>query len=201
MSRFPKLLLLSCTLASSPALAGFDHELPLDQNGIWARRYQTGLENGVIVLELAGSLWFGNDNELGHTFWQTIDASAISGIGAVVMKRSFGRARPYQGNDPNAWFKGSGYQSFPSGEVTLQASFVTPFIANYGRQDPWIWALEILPVYDAFARMKSQAHWQSDVIAGWVLGTGVGYWSTTRALPLSVEFLPRGLSVGFSKRF
>jgi hypothetical protein len=189
-----------CTHAGSGPL-GIDHELALDQNGIWARQYQTGLENGVIALEVAGSLWFGNDNELGHTFWQTIDSSAISGIGATVLKYAFSRARPYQGNDPNAWFKGSGHQGFPSGEVTLQASFVTPFIANYGRQDPWIWALEVLPVYDAFARLKSQAHWQTDVIAGWALGTGVGYWSTTRSIPLSVQLLPGGLSVGFSKRF
>lgn len=194
-------LFLLLTLAAGQADAGFDHELPLDQNGIWARQYQTGLENGVIALELAGSLWFGNDNELGHTFWQTIDASTISAIGATVMKHAFSRARPEQGNNPNAWFKGSGYQSFPSGEVTLQASFVTPFIANYAREYPWIWTLEALPVYDAFARMKSQAHWQTDVIAGWALGTAVGYWSTTRAIPLSVRVLPGGLSVGFSKRF
>jgi undecaprenyl-diphosphatase len=90
-----------CTYAGS-GLFGIDHELPLDQNGIWARQYQTGLENGVIALEVAGSLWFGNDNELGHTFWQTIDSSAISGIGATVLKYAFSRARPYQGNNPNA---------------------------------------------------------------------------------------------------
>ncbi len=192
---------LSLLLASGSAHAGLDHEWSLDQNGIWARKYQTGLENGVIALEVAGSLWFGNGNELGHTFWQTIDASVISGLGATVLKHAFSRARPYQGDNPNAWFQGGGHQSFPSGEVTLQASFVTPFIANYGRQDPWVWGLEILPVYDAFARLKSQAHWQTDVIAGWVLGTGVGYWSTTRAIPLSVQILPGGLSVGFSKRF
>ena len=41
-------------LASSQAYAGFDHELPLDQSGIWARQYQTGLQDGVIALELAG---------------------------------------------------------------------------------------------------------------------------------------------------
>jgi hypothetical protein len=64
-----------------------------------------------------------------------------------------------------------------------------------------VWALEILPVYDAIARLKSQAHWQTDVIAGWALGTGVGYWATTRAVPLSVQILPGGLSVGFAKRF
>lgn len=197
----PWALALLLSLACCSAHAGFDHELPLDQSGIWARSYQTGLENGVIALEVAGSLWFGNDNELGHTFWQTVDASVISGVGAQVLKHGFSRARPYQGNDPNAWFQGGGHESFPSGEVTLQASFVTPFIANYAKQNPWIWSLELLPLYDAVARLKSQAHWQTDVIAGWALGTGVGYWSSTRATPISVQILPRGLSVGFSKRF
>jgi hypothetical protein len=201
MKRLSTVCLLLSALASSQGYAGLDHELPLDQSGIWARQYQTGLQNAVIALELAGGLWCGNDNSLGHTFWQTIDASAISGVGATALKYAFSRARPNQGNNPNAWFKGSGYQSFPSGEVTLQASFVTPFIANYGRQEPWVWALEALPAYDALARLKSQAHWQTDVIAGWALGTGVGYWSSTRAIPLSVQLLPRGLSVGYSKRF
>jgi len=201
-----RVLLLMLALAASSAHAGggpfgIDHEWALDQNGIWSRNVQNGLEYGVVALEVAGSLWFGNDSALGHTFWQTVDASVISGAGAQLLKYGFGRARPSQGNDPNAWFKGSHYQSFPSGEVTLQASFVTPFIANYARQDPWIWSLEIIPVYDAFARMKSQAHWQSDVIAGWALGTAVGYWTTTRATPFSVQILPRGLTVGYYKRF
>jgi hypothetical protein len=199
-------LALVFLLASSGAyggsgLFGIDHELPLDQHGIWGRNYQTGLEYGVVAVEVAGSLWLGNDDKLGSTFWQTLDASTISGIGALILKRGFARARPSQGGDPNEWFKGGCCQSFPSGEVTLQASFVTPFIANYARQTPWIWSLEALPVYDAVARLKSQAHWQSDVIAGWALGSAVGYWATTRATPISVQILPRGLSVGFYKRF
>jgi hypothetical protein len=33
------------------------------------------------------------------------------------------------------------------------------------------------------------------------LGSAVGYWATTRSTPLSVQFLPRGLSVGYYKRF
>ncbi len=197
----PVLLLPLLVLTSSRSYAGFDHEWSLDENGIWARKYQTALQDGVIALEVAGSLWYGNDDELGHTYWQTVDSSVISGVAAQLLKYGFSRARPYQGDNPNAWFKGSGYESFPSGEVTLQASFVTPFIVNYGRQDPWVWALELLPAYDAIARLKSQAHWQTDVIAGWALGTAVGYWSTTRAVPLSVQILPGGLSVGFSKRF
>ncbi|HUY83447.1 MAG TPA: phosphatase PAP2 family protein [Steroidobacteraceae bacterium] len=194
------------TLWCSSAVAGggplgIDHEWSLDQSGIWNRNNQIALEFGTIAVEAAGSLWYGNDNKLGHTFWQSADSSIIAGLGATVLKYSFSRARPYQGRGPNAWFQGSCCQSFPSGEVTLQASFVTPFIVNYEHEHPWIWSLEALPVYDAIARMKSQAHWQTDVLAGWVLGTAVGYWSTTRHVPIMVEILPRGLSIGFYKKF
>ena len=186
-----RLLLLTSLLAASLAHAGgplgIDSELPLDTGGIWARKYQTGVENGVIAVEVAGALWFGNDDKLGHTFWQDIDSTALSGVAAQLLKYGFSRPRPYQGNNPNAWFKGSCCQSFPSGEVTLQAAFVTPLIINFYRQDPWIWALEALPVYDAIARLKSRAHWQTDVIAGGLLGTGFGYWATTRNTPLSMQ--------------
>jgi len=195
-----ELALVGTSNAGSGVL-GLDHELPLDRNGIWARKDQLDLQYAVLGVEVIGSLWLGNDNDLGHTLWQTVDASVISGIGAELLKYSFSRARPYQGDNPNRWFQGSGYQSFPSGEVTLEASFVTPLIANYAAKDPWIWSLEILPIYDGIARLKSQAHWQSDVIAGWALGTAVGYWSTIRPTPISVQILPRGISVGFYKRF
>ena len=181
---------------------GIDHRLALDEHGIWARKYQQGMEYGVIATEIGGALWLGNDDDdLGHTMWQTLDSSIISGAIADVLKVTVGRPRPDQNNDPNAWFKGSGHQSFPSGEVTLQASFVTPLIVRYAKENPWIWSLEALPLYDAVARMKSQAHWQSDVVAGWLIGTGIGYWTSTWKVPLIVRVLPGGLSVGLSKRF
>ena len=188
-------------LQASAAVAGIDHVLTYDQSGIWARKYSEALQYGVIATEIGGALWYGNDNELGHTFWQTIDASVIAGLSANLMKIAFSRARPDQGGDPNAWFQGRCCESFPSGEVTLQASFVTPFIVNYSQRYPWVWALQLLPLYDGIARMKAQAHWQTDVIAGWALGSAVGYWSTTRRVPIFVQILPRGVSVGFSKRF
>ncbi len=180
---------------------GFDHEVPFDQNGIWARKNQLALQDGVVALELGGALILGNDNELGHTFWQTIDSSTISGAIAGVLKYTIGRPRPYQGNNPDKFFQGSRFQSFPSGEVTLQASFVTPFIVNYGRQQPLVLLLEALPLYDAEARLKSHAHWQTDVIASWVIGTGIGYWTTTFKTPFFVQVLPHGLSVGLYKAF
>jgi membrane-associated phospholipid phosphatase len=180
---------------------GIDSVWTLDQSGIWARKYQTALATAVIATEIGGALWLGNEDKLGHTFWQTIDASVVSGVTAQLLKLTFSRARPSQGGDPNKWFQGRCCESFPSGEVTLQASFVTPLIVNYAKESPWIWSLALLPTYDAIARLKSQAHWQTDVIAGAMLGAGVGYWTTTREVPLSVKFLPHGISVGYSKRF
>ena len=180
---------------------GIDHEWALDQHGIWSHSVQNALEYGVVVTEGVGALWLGNDDSVGHTFWQTIDASAMSAIVAEGMKYAFSRARPYQANDPSLWFQGSCCRSFPSGEVTLQASFVSPFIINYAPQHPWIWALEILPLYDSIARLKSQAHWQSDVLVGWVIGSSFGYFSTTYKTPFVVRALPRGVSIGLSKQF
>jgi hypothetical protein len=193
-------LVAGCAHAGGGPL-GIDHEWSLDQSGIWGRQYQTGLQNGVIAFEAAGALWLGNDDEFGHVLWQTVDASVISGVAAEGMKRIFSRARPDQGNNPDKWFQGGCCESFPSGEVTLQASFVTPIIVHYAKANPWIWTLEALPLYDSIARLKSQAHWQTDVIAAWGLGSAVGYWSATRQTPLSVQILPRGISVGISKRF
>jgi hypothetical protein len=137
---FLSIILLSpCSpVRAGNGFLGIDHEIALDQNGIWGRKYQTGLEFGVLVTEIAGSVWLGNNDEIGHTLWQSVDATVVSSVVAQALKVSFSRARPDQGNDPNQWFKGRCCDSFPSGEVTIQSSFVTPFIVNYGRSDPWV---------------------------------------------------------------
>ena len=37
-------------------------------------------------------------------------------------------------------------QSFPSGEATEISSMVTPFVLKYGKDDPAVYALELLPI-------------------------------------------------------
>jgi undecaprenyl-diphosphatase len=113
----------------------------------------------------------------------------------------FGRERPSQTSDPNVWFKGLPAQSFPNGEVTLQASFVTPFIVNDVDRSPWIWALEVLAAYDAVARVKEGAHGQSNVPAGWAPGTSVGYFAAKYRSPLLLNGLLRGFKVGLRAQF
>ena len=64
---------------------GIDHAWALDQSGIWARHYQTALQFSVIAVEVGGALWLGNDDRLGHTFWQTMDSSVVAGIASEAL--------------------------------------------------------------------------------------------------------------------
>jgi hypothetical protein len=72
---------------------------------------------------------------------------------------SSARSRPDQTADPNHWFKGSGNESFPSGEVTVSSAIVTPIVLEYRHDHPIVYALELLPAYDAIARVKVHGHW------------------------------------------
>jgi undecaprenyl-diphosphatase len=183
--------------AMSCSAGGIDHRLDFDQSGIWQRHYQQGLLDTLIVGEVAGALWEGGDNELGRTFWQSIDSSALAGVSSQALKYAFTRARPIQGNNPHLWFQGTGHYSFPSGEVTGVTSIVAPFMLEYGPQHPLVYALAALPLYDGVARMKSQAHWQTDILASLALGTATAYYAHQRESPLILGVLPHGFEVGF----
>lgn len=195
------LILVAARSAWADGPLVIDYPVKPNESGIWARNRTLGLEYGVVATELGGAFWFGGESEIGKTFWRTIDATAIGQVAAQGAKYAFGRKRPSQTSNPDEWFKGLHAQSFPSGEVALQASFVTPFVVTYGGRYPWIWALEMLPAYDAAARVKEGAHWQSDVLAGWALGSTFGYIAAQNQSPFFLNALPHGLIVGFQSRF
>ena len=178
---------------------GIDTRLHYDNAGIWKRSYQKDVAWGVALGTLGAASWTGSQSRFGRTLWESVDAMAFSGLASQGLKWTFGRQRPSAGPDPNNWF--SGGQSFPSGEVTEMTSFVTPIIAEYHSDHPAVWALALLPAYDAEARMKTWGHWQTDVLAGAALGVGFGLWAHERQQPLIVSWLPGGFMVGYSKRF
>lgn len=197
------LLLFLCagrSLAGGGPL-GVDHILDYQNTGIWKRSNQTALVDILIGGEIAGALWEGGETRLGKTFWQSIDSSAIGAVSSEALKRVFTRSRPDQSADPNRWFQGSGHYSFPSGEVTAVAAIVTPFVLEYRRDYPAVYALELLPLYDGIARMKLRAHWQTDVLAGFALGTATGYFARTRDSPIILNALPHGFMVGLRAKF
>ncbi|MDA8110795.1 MAG: phosphatase PAP2 family protein [Betaproteobacteria bacterium] len=200
------LLAAAIACGAAPACAaggplGIDHRLSYDNSGIWKRSNQLAIEDLTLATVVGGALWEGGKTRLGKTFWQSLDSSVLGAVSSTVAKEVFTRARPIQGNDPNAWFKGSGHYSFPSGEVTFVSAAVTPFVLEYGNDHPGVYALELLPLYDGIARMKSQAHWQTDVLAGFALGTAAGYFAHERNSPFILGLLPHGFEVGLKKRW
>jgi membrane-associated phospholipid phosphatase len=180
---------------------GIDHRVNLDDQGVWKRRNQVLLLDASMLVVLSGAVWLGDDGRLGHTFWQSVDAVALGGLTAEGMKYAFSRSRPAQTDDPNLWFQGHGNHSFPSGEVMAITTAITPFVLEYGSEYPAVWALEVLPLYDAVARVKVQAHWQSDVLASFLIGTAWGAYAHSRTSSISVQVLPHGVSVGWKKSF
>jgi undecaprenyl-diphosphatase len=187
-------------LADNPF--GIDHKLAYDNSGIWKRSYQKDLAVGVALTTIGGALFADNDSRLGRTFDQSMDSMVLTAATTSVMKVAFSRERPSENADPGDFFDGHGHQSFPSGEVAEVSAVVTPFIAEYGHDHPAVWALALLPAYDAVARVKVNGHWQSDVIVGAAIGTAWGIWAHRRPVPLVMGLLPgHGVMIGYARRF
>jgi membrane-associated phospholipid phosphatase len=190
---------VGCALAGGGPL-GIDSEVSGNATGIWSRGNQKALQSIVVLGTIGGALWEGSQSRLGRTFWQSTDSMLIGQLGYGILNNSLRRLRPSQTTDPNQWFKSGGHSS-PSGEVTTIASAVTPFVLEYGSDHPAAYALELLPAYDAIARVKSHEHWQSDVLAGWALGTAAGWYAHNRQQPFTVMVLPHAVTVGWRTRF
>ena len=194
-------LTTSAVAMASGGPFGIDHRWHEDNSGVWKRSNQNMLIYSTILTVGAGALVFGDNDKLGDTFWRSVDAMVLSSAATTAMKYTFQRERPSQTDNPNEFFKGSHAQSFPSGEVAAISAAVTPFIIAYGDDHPAVYALALLPAYDAVARIKTRGHWQSDVIVGAVIGTGIGIWASKRQSPLILGWLPGGFQVGFVHHF
>jgi hypothetical protein len=177
-----------------------DHQLSYDESGIWKPSSYRNLMNGLTIAQVLGALWEGSDSRLGLTMWQGIDSQIIGNVGAEVGKRIFRRERPATSNNPCNWFSDDN-RSFPSTEAASAAALVTPYILEYGDDHPMVYGLLALPAYVGVGRLKNQAHWQTDVLAGWALGAAAGYYSHNRDTPILVSILPGGITVGIRKRF
>lgn len=182
-------------------LLGIDHRVAYDNAGIWNRNVQSGLLYGTVAGVGLGAVAFGDQDSFGDTLWRSVDAMVLSGVTAQAMKYSFQRERPSQTSNPDLFFRGTHAQSFPSGEVTAISAAVTPFIAQYGDDHPAVYALALLPAYDAVARVKTRGHWQSDVVVGAAVGVGFGIYASRRNSPLILSWLPGGFQIGFIHHF
>ncbi len=179
---------------------GIDQRLNDDNHGIWKRSLQKQVSWTITLGTVASASLLGSQSRFGKTLWRSVDAMAFSALAVQGLKVAFGRQRPSAGPDPNQWFTHTG-RSFPSGEVTQMASFVTPIIMEYGHDHPAIYALALLPAWDAEARMKTRGHWQTDVLAGAAIGMLFGIWAGHQQQPLILAWLPGGFEIGYIHRF
>jgi undecaprenyl-diphosphatase len=178
-----------------------DHEVAFDDSGIWRTSTYRAVSNAFTVANLAGALWEGTESRLGRTMWEAAEAQVLAEAVAIPAKPLFGRLRPAEGHDPCQWWDHHDGRSFPSEEASLAAAVVTPYVLEYGPEHPWTYALLLLPAYVGAGRVKNQAHWQTDVLAGWALGGGMGWWEQRRDSPLVLHLLPGGAFVGYRKTF
>jgi undecaprenyl-diphosphatase len=182
---------------SSFSLSAFDYKLKLDDTGFWGAHYDVPKYSLFLVAGMA--LYEGTDSRIGKTAWQSLDAGLMSQVLTEGVKYSAGRLRPRNTDSPNDW--GQGGKSFFSGHVSGMTALVTPFVLEYQEENPWVHLLWALPLYQMEGRLKAQAHWQSDVIAGAIVGFASGYWASKRKSPLLLYFTEGNLFVGFKQKF
>jgi undecaprenyl-diphosphatase len=178
-----------------------DHKVSYDASGAWNPNVYRDIVRALTVAQIGGAIWEGSESRFGKTMWQGIDSQIISGVTTTVGKHIFTRARPSTQNNPCLWFQGGDNDSFPSNQAAQATGLVTPYIIEYGREYPATYALLLLPLYVGAGRIKNQAHWQTDVIAGWAIGGLSGWYAHSRDTPILIKLLPHGVAVGLKVSF
>jgi membrane-associated phospholipid phosphatase len=187
--------------AQDCGLSRVDHLVSYDASGIWNPNVYRGIVGALTAGQIGGAVWEGSESRFGKTMWQGIDAEIIAGVSAEAGKYIFTRTRPAQADNPCLWFQGKSNYSFPSGEASVAAALVTPYVLEYASDYPATYALLVLPLYVGAARIKNQAHWQTDVLAGWAVGGLSGWYAHSREIPFMIELLPHGFQVGYKTQF
>ena len=199
------LLLLACApciaWAQNCGWARIDHKVSYSASGIWNPSVYRDLVGALTIAQVGGAIWEGSEDRIGKTMWQGIDSEIIGGLGATAGKYIFTRTRPSTENNPCLWFQGKSNYSFPSGEAAVSAALVTPYVIEYASEYPVAYALLLLPLYVGAGRIKNQAHWQTDVLAGWAVGGVSGWYAHTRETPFMIQILPHGFQVGYKTQF
>ena len=102
--------------------------------------------------------------------WAMIEAAGLSGVTAYALKFAAGRETPDQTTNPNQWEKSG--SSFPSLHST--AAFAVGTVLAESGNDEYRWLRRLLGyglgVATSYERLKHNAHWLSDTVAGAALG-------------------------------
>lgn len=103
--------------------------------------------------------------------WTMFEAAGLSTLTAYGLKYAVHREGPAETSDPNAWGRGHG-DTFPSTHAT--AAFAVGTVLAESGSDDFRWLRRFLGyglgLATDYERLKHNAHWLSDVVAGSALG-------------------------------
>jgi membrane-associated phospholipid phosphatase len=131
-------------------------------------------QDAIPAAAIIAGTWFyatiSDDNWGRKEGWSMVEAATFSVGTAYVFKFAAGRERPDQTADDNRWRKGG--SSFPSVHAT--AAFAIGTVLAESGDDDYRWLRRFIGYGIAagtgYERLKHNAHWLSDVVAGAALG-------------------------------
>lgn len=136
------------------------------------------------LVAVGGSFLYANliDSSPGRReVWNMIEAGQLATVTTYLLKFAAGRERPDQTDNPNQWNKGG--SSFPSFHATT-AFAVGSVLAESGNDDyRWLrrfFGYGAVAGFTAYERLKHNAHWLSDNVAGAALGGATAHFILTR---------------------
>jgi len=177
-----------------------DKMVEKDDATFWKSHYDVPYYASAAVLGLA--FYEGEKSRLGKTAWKSIDAGLLSAMITFGLKNHTRRTRPIWNDNPNLWQAMDDEEGgFPSQHVAGTTALVTPFILEYQKDYPMVHLLWAFPIHQMVGRLKAQAHWQTDVLAGFGVGLISGLVAHHNDTPLLLSIAPDALSVGFKHKF
>jgi hypothetical protein len=138
------------------------------------------------VAAVVGTWAYANliDSSDGHReAYEMVEAAGLSLTSAYALKFAAGRERPNETSDPDKW-RSSGGSSFPSTHAA--AAFAIGAVLAESGNDDYRWMRRFLGYgvvagYTAFERLKHNAHWLSDDVAGAEIGAATAHFVMERA--------------------
>lgn len=142
--------------------------------------------------------------------WNMFESAGLATVNAYALKYIVRREGPADTTDPNNWLKG-GSPSFPS-EHTTAAFAIGTVLAESGNPE-FRWVRRVIGYGvgfgTAYLRMKHNAHWLSDTVAGGALGMATAHFVMNRSAErdedeeanISVAPVQGGVMLAFSANF
>jgi membrane-associated phospholipid phosphatase len=142
---------------------------------------QDALPTVAVVAATGTYAWLADDHDGRQEAWTMFEAGTLSTVTTYALKYAIAREGPDQTSSPNQWFKGGG-RSFPSEHAS--AAFAVGTVLAESGNDEYRWLRRLLGyglgVATSYERLRHNAHWLSDTVAGAALGAATANFAMKR---------------------